>query len=182
LRYVNDKIGEGSLTVDFVGVDLSGKFLESLAGELGVTQWCRFLGLRTRQETYELLPGYDLLVQPSRYEGFGLTVAEGMGAGVPVLVSDIEGPMEVIDRGRHGFFFRSEDFKDCGDKIIEIMKLSDAANFGKRMQEACEYAKSRFDVRITARKYLEEYEKVIKASRNAERESRNEGIEASRNC
>jgi glycosyltransferase involved in cell wall biosynthesis len=165
LRYVNDKIGEGFLTVDFVGDGESRPHLENLAAELGIGAWCRFLGPLTRQETYELLPGYDLLVQPSRYEGFGLTVVEGMAAKVPALVSDIEGPMEIIDRGRQGFFFRSEDFKHCGDKVIEIMKLSKATNFGKRMQEACEYAKSRFDVRITARKYLEEYEKVIEASR-----------------
>ena len=77
-------------------------------------------------------PSYDLLVQPSRYEGFGLTVVEGMAAGVPVLVSDIEGPMEVIDKGRHGFAFRSEDFHDCGDRMMEIMELSRDRGWPKR--------------------------------------------------
>jgi glycosyltransferase involved in cell wall biosynthesis len=95
-----------------------------------------------------------------------------MAAKLPVLVSDIEGPMEIIDRGRHGFFFRSEDFKDCGDRIIEIMHLSRTSDFPPRINESYEYAKNRFDIRLTARKYLEEYEKIIKASRNANRESR----------
>jgi glycosyltransferase involved in cell wall biosynthesis len=169
LRYVNDKLGDGSLTADFIGEGESRQFLEGLAAELGVSQWCRFLGLLSRQQTYDLLPGYDLLVQPSRYEGFGLTVVEGMAANLPVLVSDIEGPMEVIDKGRHGFFFRSEDFKDCGDRIIDIMQLSRTPDFPARINESYEYAKNRFDIRLTARNYLDEYEKTLSLWRQTHR-------------
>ena len=134
---------------------------ENLARELGVSRWCGFLGLRTRLKTYERLPGYDLLVQPSRYEGFGLTVVEGMAAGLPVLVSNIEGPMEIIDGGRHGFFFQSNDFKYCGDKMIEIMEMSRGPEITKRMCEAYDYAKGRFDIGVTVDKYVQEYRKVI---------------------
>jgi glycosyltransferase involved in cell wall biosynthesis len=161
LSHVTEKLGEGAMNVDFIGEGESRGFLEGLADELGVGQWCRFLGLRSRQETYDLLPAYDLLVQPSRYEGFGLTVVEGMAAKVPVLVSDKEGPMEIVDNGRYGFFFRSGDFQDCADRMIEIMELSQDREMAGRTDEAYEYAKGRFDIRGTAKKYLEEYAKVL---------------------
>ncbi len=39
----------------------------------------------------DVLSALDLLVAPSRWEGFGLAVAEGMAAGVPVLASHVGG-------------------------------------------------------------------------------------------
>ncbi len=161
LSHANGKIGEGALTVDFIGEGESRQFLEDQARQLGVDRWCTFLGLRSRQETYELLPRYDLLVQPSRYEGFGLTVVEGMAARLPVLVSDIEGPMEIIDNGSYGFFFRCDDFKDCGDRLIEVMELSREEGMIERVNKAYEYAKDRFDIRVTANEYMHECQKVI---------------------
>jgi len=161
LKHVNQKRGPGALIVDFIGQGESRKFLEDLAARLGVGQWCRFLGMVTRRQVYEMLPTYDLLVQPSRYEGFGLTVVEAMAARVPVLVSGIEGPMEIIDKGRFGFSFRKEDPEDCGNRIMEIMDLSQEQGFGRRMNEACEYGRSRFDISLTAQAYLEEYGRVV---------------------
>jgi glycosyltransferase involved in cell wall biosynthesis len=44
----------------------------------------------------------DLMLIPSRYEPFGLVVIEAMAAGIPVIASDLEGPREILDRGRLG--------------------------------------------------------------------------------
>lgn len=162
LRHVHKIMGEGSATVDFIGEGTSRGYLSELAEQLGVEKWCRFLGLQPRSAIYEQLQSYDLLVQPSRYEGFGLTVVEAMAARVPVLVSDIEGPMEIIDNGKYGYFFRTGDCIDCGDKIVNIMKDSQRENFSEVLHGNAEYAKSRFDVANTARKYLEEYSEVIR--------------------
>ena len=161
LRYVTDELGEGCLTVDFIGAGQSREFLESLARDLGVAQWCSFLGVRARHETYDLLRTYDLLVQPSRHEGFGLTIVEGMAARIPVLVSDIEGPVEIIDGGRYGHCFRNNDFRDCADRIIEIMELSRTERMKEKLTAAYEYAQSCFSIEKTADRYMEEYQEVI---------------------
>lgn len=97
------------MTVDFVGEGPSLHYLRDLAVEVGVGAQCRFLGALSREEVYARLGDYDLLVQPSRREGFGLTVVEGMAAGIPVLVSNIEGPMEIIGNGEFGHSFDSGD-------------------------------------------------------------------------
>ena len=89
--------GCDSVSIDFIGNGPDGERLRNQAARLGLTERCRFLGGMARHEVYQALPGYDLLVQPSRSEGFGLTVVEGVAAGLPVVCSDLEGPREIFE-------------------------------------------------------------------------------------
>lgn len=56
-----------------------------------------------------LLRTADVLVMPSRWEGFGLTAAEAMRAGVPVLAARVGGLPEVVAHGETGLLFESGD-------------------------------------------------------------------------
>lgn len=47
-------------------------------------------------EIYKILPSYDLLVNCSMHEGFGMAVVEAMAMGMPLLLSDIPVFHEVI--------------------------------------------------------------------------------------
>jgi glycosyltransferase involved in cell wall biosynthesis len=152
----------GHVMVDFVGDDAGSRsYLEALALESGITEQCRFLGNQPRSFIYNTLHGYDLLVQPSRFEGFGLTIVEAMAAKVPVLVSNIEGPMEIIEKGRYGYFFENESFQDCGNKIIEIMHQSQSEGFAKQMEINRNHVSKNYDVRTTAKNYLIEYANLL---------------------
>jgi glycosyltransferase involved in cell wall biosynthesis len=161
LRLLLDRLGEDSAGVDFIGTGESLDYLRRLAIECGVEKHCRFLGALTRQSIYERLHEYDLLVQPSRYEGFGLTVIEGIAAELPVLVSGIEGPMEIIANGELGWYFKSEDPADLAAKIIDIAGLSRRADFGGLMRARLERARARFDIEVTAHSYLNEYARIV---------------------
>jgi glycosyltransferase involved in cell wall biosynthesis len=46
------------------------------------------------EEIADVLAALDLLVAPSRWEGFGLMLAEAMAAGVPIVASDVGGISE----------------------------------------------------------------------------------------
>jgi len=164
LKRVNEVLGEGNVLVDFIGGGASFDYLQNLAIECRVEQFCRFLGIKTRQYVYANLCHYDLLVQPSRYEGFGLTVVEGIAAGLPVLVSDREGPMEIIEGGRLGECFTSEDFADCAAKILEIVEASKRPDYAQMMEKRTAYARSRFDIHLTAENYVNEYQKLASSS------------------
>lgn len=164
LQHLCGEKGEGRVLVDFIGEGTSREYLDALAEQLGVAKWCRFLGKLPRTAIYEQLHTYDLLVQPSRYEGFGLTVVEAMAARVPVLVSDIEGPMEVIDNGKYGYSFRMGDYLDCSRKIAHIMIDSQGEVFQDKLRGIAKYARRQFDVAGTAGCYLAEYTKVIHQS------------------
>jgi len=123
-----------NVSVDFIGTGDSFEQLQELAKELNVQQNVNFLGLRNRDYIYENLCNYDLMCHPARYEGFGLTVAEGMAAGLPVIVSDEGGPYEIIEKGKYGLAFKMEDANDLADKIQyaiqnydEMLKVADEA-------------------------------------------------------
>lgn len=146
--------GITGITASFIGDGPSLESLQTLAKELGIRGQVEFLGSRPQEYIYGHLCDYDLFVQPSRYEGFGLTVAEAMAAGVPVLVSDIDGPMEIIAGGLYGSHFRSEDPADCAARIKEIYRSQpDPA----KTAAALDHVRRHFEVSNTAKKYLNLY-------------------------
>lgn len=64
----------------------------------------------------------DLLVLPSRWDGWGVVVNEAFAVGVPVVVSDRCGTADLIENGVNGFVFRSEDVSDlraCLETFLE---------------------------------------------------------------
>ncbi len=157
---VLERLGRDSLLVDFIGAGESLRYLQSLSIDWGVEDRCRFLGSATRPFIYDRLSEYDLLVQPSRHEGFGLTIIEGIAAGLPVLVSDIPGPMEVIADGELGWCFKSGDVEDLSAKIVDLVTLSRQPDFAERMRVRAELSRNRFDIKSTARRYAEEYARL----------------------
>lgn len=146
--------GYDNITVDFIGDGDSRAFLEQHCKEKGVEKQITFLGARSQDYIFEHLCDYDLFVQPSRLEGFALTVAEAMAARVPVLVASGQGPEEVADYGHCGRVFRNGDVEDCADKIAQI------ANGGVEpdvIDAAFNRVYSLYDIKVTARLYIENY-------------------------
>jgi glycosyltransferase involved in cell wall biosynthesis len=61
--------------------------LEGLAGSLGVGAAVRFAGFVERaSDIYGLMKSSRVLLAPHRKEGFGITVVEGWGCGIPAVV------------------------------------------------------------------------------------------------
>ncbi|MCK4663288.1 MAG: glycosyltransferase [Bacteroidales bacterium] len=146
-----------NINLDLIGEGESYKYLTELVNKFKLNNYIRFLGLRNRDYIYSHINNYELLVQPSIYEGFGLTVTEGMAAKVPVLVSDIEGPLEVIDYGKYGYTFKIKDEIDCAQKIIDVMEDYNKKKIQIKCDEAYLYAKENFDIKKTAKNYITEY-------------------------
>lgn len=61
---------------------------QELARNLGIWDAVRWTGYLTDEELVSAYLDADLLVHPSRYEGFGLQVLEAMTLGLPVVSSD----------------------------------------------------------------------------------------------
>jgi phosphatidylinositol alpha-mannosyltransferase len=61
----------------------------------------RFVGAR-HADRPDFLATAQLLVCPTTIASFGITLLEGMAAGVPVVASDIDGFREVLTSGREG--------------------------------------------------------------------------------
>lgn len=149
------KKGIGNFQLDIIGEGPSLDFLRNLVAENGLSSKINFLGNKSQNYLFEHLCEYDLCVQPSRYEGFGLTVAEAMAAKVPVLVSANEGPLEIIDNGRYGFYFNNGDIDDCARALVNI--ISDGVD-ACMIESAYNRVKTMYNVQNTARTYLHKYE------------------------
>ena len=64
----------------------------------------------------------DIVVVPSRFEGFGLTAIEAMACKKPVVASHVDGLAEIIRDGHNGFLVPSEDIKSFADCIVALAK------------------------------------------------------------
>lgn len=52
----------------------------------------------SQKELYEMFLKADCLLLPSRYDAFGMVVAEAMACGIPAIVSNMTGSAEIIKR------------------------------------------------------------------------------------
>ncbi len=67
----------------------------------------RFLGFR--RDVPAVLAACDVLVLPSRYEGFPNTLLEGMALGLPVAASRADGIPELVIAGETGLLHSVDD-------------------------------------------------------------------------
>lgn len=77
-----------------------------------------------------------VVLQKSLREGFGLTVAEALWKGTPVVASNVGGiPLQVID-GETGFLVAPEDNQGFARRIIDILRSGKKARqLGERARE-----------------------------------------------
>ena len=147
--------GIRNIDVDFIGEGPSKNELENLTETLNVRDQIHFLGLQDRKYIYSHLKDYDMMCHPSRYEGFGLTVAEGMAAKLPVLVSDDGGPFELIGKGAYGMAFKMEDVEDCASKIeYAYNNYNEILQF---VQKALDYVEQNYSIEAMVKKYITYY-------------------------
>jgi glycosyltransferase involved in cell wall biosynthesis len=156
LSILKDKTGV-KLDVDLIGSGVSEAYLVELVSKYNLKDNVNILGLKDRNYICAHLKDYDLLVQPSLFEGFGLTVAEAMAAKVPVLVSDIDGPMEIIGEGEYGFCFRSGDPESLAAQISAILTDYNTDKFRMKVESAYKHVKLNFEVAETAKHYIDYY-------------------------
>ena len=79
------------------------------------------LGWQPRDKVFDLFARADLLLVPSRWEGFGLVAVEAMQAGLPVFASRVGGLQDVVEDGRTGRLFTP-------DAVAEIVALIQATS------------------------------------------------------
>ncbi len=80
----------------------------------------------------------DLLVLPSRWDGWGLVVNEAFAVGVPVIVSDQCGAADLVKDNVNGYVFRSEDVLHLRARLRDFMSNADRRQFRSQSKAAGE--------------------------------------------
>lgn len=78
-------------------------------------------------DVYDYYPAGDLYILSSKWEGFGLVVAEAMACERVAICTDAGGVREVIGNGK--YVVPVSDPKALSDKIIEISQLSECKKY-----------------------------------------------------
>lgn len=153
-----DKKGLKDIEVTFIGDGPDLESLTNLAENLGVISKVHFDGLRDRNHIYSTLKDYDAMCHPSRWEGFGLTIAEAMAAGLPIIVTKGDGPWEIADHGKLCLSISLGSAEECADAIERIIK--DYPSTLAKAAEAKEYVNC-YDISHTVENYLNLYHRII---------------------
>ncbi|HKP83084.1 MAG TPA: glycosyltransferase family 4 protein [Pyrinomonadaceae bacterium] len=89
-------------------------------GELRVeSERVEFVGFRDWHELPREYAAADVLCVPSRYDGWGLVVPEGLASGLPVIATDRMGAaLEFVETGRNGWLIPAGD----EEALLRVMR------------------------------------------------------------
>jgi glycosyltransferase involved in cell wall biosynthesis len=96
--------------------------LETQVSDLNLNSSTTFFGEADWETAMQQMALMDIVVVPSRFEGFGLTAAEAMAMGKSVVATDVFGLSEVVADGQTGFLFPNEDVLTLSNWIIMLCK------------------------------------------------------------
>jgi len=100
------------------------------------------VGWQSRERLQSFYQSADVLVMPSRWEGFGLTAVEAMRSGLPVIASAVGGLVEIVEAGKTGILVEPND----ASSIANVIR-----HFNRNMLESMGNAgRSRFTLLFTS--------------------------------
>ncbi len=114
-----------------------GELRQSLVQTLRpVSERVEFAGFKDWGELPAQYAAADVLCVPSRYDGWGLVVPEGLAAGLPVIGTDRMGAaLEFVETGRNGWLIRAGDEEALFDAMREaaVVRIDE---MGRRARES----------------------------------------------
>lgn len=130
--------------LDIIGDGKEMDELKDMVKRLNVEDCITLVGNVTNTYIAENLCNYDLLLCASHHEGLGITAIEGMAAGVPLLLSDAFGYLEVTENGKYGKHFKHSDAEAMKNALIEV--YNNYTDVCITAVNSIEYVKSKFAI------------------------------------
>lgn len=106
----------------------------------------------------------DILLHPAIAETFGLTIAEGMACGLPI-VSFVTGSIpELVENGWNGFL---AEYKNSADLIAKLKRTLDLPpeKLKEMSQNSQEKVKNNFTLEMMVGKYLNLFEEILRTKK-----------------
>lgn len=122
----------------------------SLSNSIEVTGWIN--------DKSEFFNQVDLLIQPSRWEAFGLNIIEAAHFAIPAITSTVEGLPEVVIDGKTGFTCKVDDIDEFSSKSAYLLK--NRSILSALGENAKKNANNKFDINLMTENYIEVYENI----------------------
>lgn len=100
--------------------------LKKLVSELNLTNEISFTGFFPESDKPKLLSESWISIQPSSWEGWGITVIEANASGTPVIASNVPGLVDSVIDGKTGILVKVHDVEQMSkamEKLIKSEKL-----------------------------------------------------------
>ena len=121
------------------GKGQSEESLKILSEKLGLSKNVEFRGYVTDLEKKEILSRSWVMVQPSSFEGWGITVIEANASHTPVIASNTAGLRDSVVDGQTGILVKTGSVKELTRVMIALSEMN---GYRKRLSENA-YAWSR---------------------------------------
>lgn len=111
----------------------------------------RIIGWQDRATVFDLYRRADLLLVPSRWEGFGLVAAEAMQQGLAVFASQVGGLQDIVVDNETGRLFQPDDVQGIV-AMIRATPDAELARFGEngRRRYLARYTTVQMTAKVTA--------------------------------
>ena len=147
-------LSEQAWALDVVGDGPLRPQLQQMAETCGIQDRVRWLGTLKNSEVPGRMREGDILVLPSRYDGWGAVVNEALAAGARALVSDACGSADLLGTRRHlGKVFRSGSVRSLEQALEEM--LLEGRTTPEARREIIEWAEGVISPRALTAYFLE---------------------------
>lgn len=128
------------LTLDIYGVGAEADALEKQIRRRGASDYIRLMGQHDMTDIYQ---SYELYLSGSTSEGFGLSLMEAVGGGLPVIGFDVPyGNPAFIDDGENGYLIPEDEhmsvndrIRALSDRVVRLFTKADRTAFQERSYE-----------------------------------------------
>jgi len=110
-----------TLRLLIVGEGEQRKTLERLASTLSINPVITWAGLQPKESLPHWYAQMDMVIVPSRFEGFGLSAIEAMSYALPVVASAVDGLAEVVEDHVTGLLVPPENPLALSNAIITLL-------------------------------------------------------------
>lgn len=139
------------------GIGDKEQALKEQAEAAGLSNNIHFLGFR--KDVKQLYEMADCFVMSSYREGLPRSIMEGMASGLPCIVSDIRGNVDLVEDNVGGYLCKSDDHSGFANAISKLAKNTEVRE--KMGAYNLEKIKE-FDVSVVEKELLDIYEEVLK--------------------
>lgn len=131
---VKGKLPDARLTI--VGDGPSHQSLEQMVAYLGIKDVV-FTGRVPNSDIYKYLDGSDIMLSAPRIDNMPVSILEAFNAGLLVISSNVGGVPYMVEDGRNGMLFESDNHIMLAEKMIEAVENDEKSKEMIRNAQKC---------------------------------------------